>query len=74
MKSAIALKVSLLIIVLGLLTSCGSPQKTTHSHRSSVPEHCGFQEHKKVNKKKSKKAQKPPSKVTPIGGNYKVRS
>ncbi|MDR1951233.1 MAG: hypothetical protein LBP96_03275 [Bacteroidales bacterium] len=69
MKLATVLKVSLLLIVLGLLASCASSNQP--AYRSSVPDHCQFQPHKKVSSKK--KVDAPPSRVTPIGGNYSVR-
>ncbi len=70
MKTAIILRISVLLLILGLLASCASSQPT--SYRTSVPAHCGFQEYKKP--KQQKRTQAPPSKTTPIGGNYKVRS
>jgi outer membrane biogenesis lipoprotein LolB len=68
MKSATALKISLLIIVLALLTSCASSQSY-----SAASDPCSFQNQKKIDNRKGKRVEAPPSKTTPIGGNYRIR-
>ena len=71
MKLANILKISLLLLCLGFLASCASPQP---AYKGSVPEHCQFQPHRKVDNKKARRVEAPPSRVTPIGGNFSVRN
>jgi len=73
MKLIIALRISLLLIALSFLASCAS-KKNQPVFRSSVPEHCNFQNQKRQDSRKLRKAEAPPSRVTPIGGNFRVRS
>ena len=104
MKSAFALKISLFIIVLGLLTSCapssqvtyrgapqaiykgysratyrGAPPETSKgaaraiSRKAEMIERCSFENIQKVNYKRSRKIENPPTRVTPIGANYSIR-
>ena len=71
MKSSILLRISLLIIALTLLGSCAPSHQPVR--RSSVPDHCSFQPHKKTPNAKAKKPESPPARTTPIGGNYSIR-
>ena len=73
MKLITALRISLLVIILGFsLASCASSQRPVA--RTSVPEHCAFQPHRKTTNKKAKRTESPPARTTPIGGNFRVRS
>jgi hypothetical protein len=73
MKLSTALKISLMLIILGLLASCASSNQPVY--RSSVPTHCTFENRsKQSNPKKIRRTpEAPPSKTTPIGGNFSVR-
>ncbi|MDR0438281.1 MAG: hypothetical protein LBH22_08295 [Bacteroidales bacterium] len=75
MKPFSILKTALLIVISALFFASCAPARST-STRSSVPDHCRFEnQHNRSNPKKvTRKPEAPPYRTTPIGGNYRVRS